>query len=212
MWRMQSGDRVLTPAEWCCLAIGVDYLFDQVQADVDDETDETETGIAVFDRLTAEQKVLILAETAEALVRQNVPCPELNAVREGTVAAMFASLELMLGFEVEIDERSSVRWALQAALADDPPEEMPATSCNDGSDWQPLVEYFMDRVLWDRDFMVEEMADLDPDVAAEVDDHLRFGDGYFSAVAAEPDAAMLKAAREKLKRLIKAAPELPPGP
>jgi hypothetical protein len=201
MWRMQTGNRVLTPAEWSCLAIGVGYLFDQVCADVDDETDDVETGVAVFDRLTAEQKLLILADTAEALVRPEVPWPELTAVREGTVAAMFASLEFLIGLEVEMGEETTWRRALLAALADDPPDEMPAADCDDDSEWELTVECFTDRVLWDRDFDID-LADLPPEVSASIDDYLRFGDGYFSATADEPNAAALTDARKRLRKLL----------
>jgi hypothetical protein len=47
--------------------------------------------------LTAEQKLLILTETCEALVREDVPAPDHTAVNEGTVAALFAMLRLIAG-------------------------------------------------------------------------------------------------------------------
>lgn len=209
MWRMQSGERVLTKAEWACLAMGVDFLFDQVDFDVKYETDDAETGIPVFDRLTAEQKLLILAEVAEALVRKKVPWPDLTAVREATVAAMFESLEFIISLEVAADrpkkQRTTIRELLLAALADDPPEEMPKAKCTDESEWELMVECFADRVLWDRDFNLDQVADLPPEAAAKADESFGFGEGYFSAVAAEPNADALAKARKKLRKLIKEA-------
>jgi hypothetical protein len=145
--------------------------------------------------------MLILAEVTEALVK-DVPSPKLTAVREATVAAMFASLEFMIGLEIEMGD-TTARRALLVALADDPPEEIPDETCEDEFEWELTAECLETRILWDRDFEMDEVADMPPDVAAAVDASLQFGDGYFSAVAAEPDKTMLEAARTKLRALLR---------
>ena len=166
MWRMQTGNRVLTRAEWACLSIGVDHLFGDVTMDLECHCDECETGVAVFDRLTAEQKLLILADVSEALCRPDVTWPELTATNEGTIAAMFNSLEFMLGYEIESKNGTRTRRALLAALADDPPEEMPAEDCTDEQEWEFMIECFEDRILWDHDFdMIDDVLDLPPEVS-----------------------------------------------
>ena len=64
MWRMQDGDRVLTDAEWALFATGLDLLRDSIEADIGAGTDDVDTGIPVFDRLTPEQKQALLADNA----------------------------------------------------------------------------------------------------------------------------------------------------
>jgi hypothetical protein len=210
MWRMQSGERVLTAAEWCCLSDAVDWLRDGIESDVDSDSNVTDTGIAIFDRLTAEQKLLILADTVEALVVPEIPCPDHTAVNEGTIAAIFATLRQHIDFEMDMESGTHHRRALLAALADDPPEEMPAADCDDGDEWDLMVEFFTDRVLWDRDFEIEEVADLPPEAAAELHEMMRFGGReYFSTAADEPAAGVLENARLKLRKLVKDSPELP---
>jgi hypothetical protein len=66
MWRMQDDDRVLTEPEWALFRAGVDLLRDWIEEDIRHETD-SEIGVAVFDRLTSEQKLALLAHTTVAL-------------------------------------------------------------------------------------------------------------------------------------------------
>jgi hypothetical protein len=54
MWRTPDGNRVLTEAEWRLFRAGLDLLRDSIEEDIRAETDDVDTGIRVFDRLTAE--------------------------------------------------------------------------------------------------------------------------------------------------------------
>ena len=80
MWRMQDANRVLTEAEWSLFSTGLDLLRDTIEEDIRSETDGADTGIPVFDRLTPEQKLALLADTAQALRDPATPMPHHTAV------------------------------------------------------------------------------------------------------------------------------------
>ena len=83
MWRMQDADRVLTEAEWELFSTGLDRLRDSVEEDIRAQTDDAETGIPVFDRLTPEQKLSLMAVTAQALRDPATQTPRHTAANEG---------------------------------------------------------------------------------------------------------------------------------
>jgi hypothetical protein len=61
MWRMHDGDRVLTEAEWALFRVGLEMLWDDIEAG------QSETGIRVFDDLQPEQKLALLSDVGQAL-------------------------------------------------------------------------------------------------------------------------------------------------
>src|SRR5215469_16664483 len=101
MWRTPQGDRVLTEAEWALFRVGLTILQDVIQQDISNKTDDTDTGVAVLDRLTPEQKLTLLAETAHALRNPAIPTPHPTAVKEGAIMAVFSMLQGEL--EMELD-------------------------------------------------------------------------------------------------------------
>src|SRR3954467_9306089 len=96
MWRMHDGDRVLTDAEWEVFATGLDLLRAQVEADISASSDDTQTGVAAFDLLSAEQKLALLAEVARAGRDPAVPMPHHTAANEGAIMAVLDSFRDML--------------------------------------------------------------------------------------------------------------------
>src|SRR5436305_976940 len=89
---MSGGNRVLTDPEWELYATGLDRLRDEVESDLSVGADDVETGVAAFDRLTAAQKLSLLADTALALRDPAVPPPRHTAANEGAIQAVFAIL------------------------------------------------------------------------------------------------------------------------
>ena len=98
MWWTSNGERVLDGAEASlfreCLARLVDDLYTLRDEDF-------AVGVTVFDRLTRTQKMAMLAVVGGALLRRDIPMPELTAVSEATVAAVFAYLRGDVGFELD---------------------------------------------------------------------------------------------------------------
>ena len=83
MWRMQDGDRVLTEPEWVVFSTGLDLLRDFVEQDIAAEEDNDCAGAAVFNLLTSERKLVLLAEVASALRDPAAPTPAHTAANEG---------------------------------------------------------------------------------------------------------------------------------
>ena len=211
MWRMHDGNRVLTDAEWEVFATGLDLLRDFIESDISAGEDDTDTGVPAFDRLTAEQKLALLADVAAAVRDPAVPMPRHTAANEGAIMAVFHTARDML--ETEIDAAttpgggtgSEVRRAILAACppAEDREEPLPDLTSTDPDAWDWLLEEIESRVFWDYDFdLGDEVLDLPPDQARVVLEGAGIDPDYFLAVPAEPDERGLTAARKTLARLI----------
>src|SRR5438105_4382457 len=85
MWRMNSGDRVLSEAEWNLFRVGLEMLWDYIEDDSDEDAGLSETGIRVFDVLQPEQKLALLADVGQALRDPAIPAPDLTAANEGAI-------------------------------------------------------------------------------------------------------------------------------
>jgi hypothetical protein len=100
VWRTQLGERVLRGAEWELFREGVSVLWDMVETSPED--DPYETGVEPFDRLQRNQKLAMLASVGRALRDEEVPPPELTALTEGTVAAVFRHILDLTLSEIEV--------------------------------------------------------------------------------------------------------------
>jgi hypothetical protein len=219
MWRMQDANRVLTEAEWKLFSTGLDLLRDSIEEDIRYGTDEVETGVPVFDRLTPEQKLALLADTAQALRDPATPMPHHTAANEGAIAAVFSMIRVELeteldaaGMEGEEEKPTDIRRLLRAVgeELEEREEPLPDESAPDAEEWEWLVEEFEGRIFWDADFeMGDEFLDLPPDEVREKLLLSGIDPEYYLAVPDEPDRASLTAARQALA----AAPvDLPPPP
>src|SRR5580700_6603300 len=101
MWRTPDGNRVLTEPEWALFAAGVDLLWDWIESDIEAGDDDADLGLVAFDRLTPEQKLVMLADVANALRSVSVPTPRHTSSNEATIAAVFSVIRG--AYELEID-------------------------------------------------------------------------------------------------------------
>src|SRR4051812_29572796 len=207
MWRMHDGDRVLTDAEWDVFRTGLGLLRHFLEEDIASQTDDTDTGVPAFDRLTAEQKLALLAEVATALRDPAVPTPHHTAANEGAIMAVLVTFRDMLRSEVEADEegRTDLRKSLLAAVADgeDRPKRLPTPSTKKWEVWDNLYHSIVERLFWDYDFaMGDEFLDLPPDEARAKLDEFGIDPDYYLEVPAEPGEKGLITARQTLARLI----------
>ena len=203
MWRMRDGDRVLTEVEWEVFATGLDMLRSQVEADISAGSDDTDTGVRAFDRLTAEQKLGLLAAVARAVRDPDIPIPRHTAANEGAIMAIVNSFEGMLQAEIELNEkgRTDLRRCLLAACAG--ADDLPAARSANWAEWEFLCECFADRLLWDRDFELGDVfLDLPSNVARSRLHEAGIDPDYFLDIPAEPGEAGLVAARQELARLL----------
>lgn len=99
-WWTAEDERVLSGAEWDLFRLGLSTLWDYLEMSDDDEEPQT-TGIAVFDNLRKRERLVLLAQVARGLRDEGEPCPDLTALMEGTVAAVFAQLRYLIAIEIE---------------------------------------------------------------------------------------------------------------
>jgi hypothetical protein len=158
VYHTPGGDRVLLDAERSfftnCLAMIVDQFADG----------DAKFGVAPFDELQRNQKLVVLYSSARGLLRPNEPIPKLTAVVESAVAIVyeFAKEQVFL----EIDEPDSShetsfwrRLILKAARQQVELDELPLDSDPDKGIWTLLIECLAGCVLWDNDY--ESQASLD---------------------------------------------------
>ena len=211
MWRMQSGNRALTEAEWVLFSTGLGLLRDDIEDDIRNQTD-TETGILVFDRLTPEQKLALMADTAFAMREPATPAPRHTAANEGTIAAVFENIRFLLTMELDnaalkddCEKPTDIRQMLRAIF--DPSVEredrLPDETDSEPTPWDWLLEEFEDRIFWDNDFAMEgEFLDLPPDEVCAKLKQFGIDPDYYLTVPDDPSAAGLIAARQILGRLL----------
>lgn len=207
MWRMHDGDRVLTDAEWAVFAAGLDLLRDWVEQGIRYGDDDSDTGVGAFDRLTAEQKLGLLAEVASAVRDPAVPMPAHTAANEGAIMAVLVTFKDMLRDEVRDGdaEQTGLRASLLAAVAgpDGRPERLPEPASRKWGPWDDLYHGVVERLLWDYDFdMGDAFLDLPPDEARAKLGEYGIDPDYYLDTPAEPDEEGLIAARRTLARLL----------
>lgn len=203
MWYMQSGKRVLTKAEWACLAGPLELYLDRLFID-----DDSDVGVTVFDRLTAEQKLLILAETCEALCLPEIRAPDRTALNEATIAALFELLRNTVLVEVDCDPDlgSQYREALRSAMADEREIKLPEVDSKDANEWNSLVEDFVGRVLSGNDYeFSDDHLDMPPPVGQRMDDIMDIRAEYFGAVPGDIHPSQVQSVLDRLRRLIRLA-------
>jgi hypothetical protein len=192
MWRTPLGERVLRGAEWNLFREGLSTLWDFVE-DSSHDPDICFTEVGVFDRLKPAQKLGMLALVGTALHDTDVPCPELLALSEGTFAAVYRIIRLLIetetdedGVGLQSDEGPSVReLVILAARKARLSAELSEITSNDMDMWDDILDCLMDRVLWeDRDFEEEELfLDSGPEITRFLKEQLGIADEYFIGVA-----------------------------
>jgi hypothetical protein len=209
MWHMEAGDRAMTTAEWELFRVGLAELVGALEEDLVYGTNETETGVTAFDRLTIEQKLALLADVAQALHDPAVPMCDLTAASEGAVAAVFGVIESLVRDEMRSRNETRMRSRLLAVAAEsaerDETDDLPKLTSRKYADWSLLLECFEQTVLWDDDWAAEDhYLDLPPTEARARMQLMGIDPDYFLAIPREPNAAELKAARATLSRLLSA--------
>src|SRR5262249_14355517 len=127
MWPTSSGDRVLVGKERTLFvhaaATRLDYLLDEAGEEADAGC-AWHTGVAVFDALEPQDRIVLVRDVVLALTDPAVPIPKLTAANEAAVHAVFRSLRGEV--EAEIDCAGSCQGqepkldAPSFVLGDDP--------------------------------------------------------------------------------------------
>jgi hypothetical protein len=205
---------VLRGAEWAVFRDGLGLLW----ATSETAPELPATGVRVFDDLPAPSRVALLAAVGAALRRRTVRPPPRTAVADAAVAAVFETARGALDGEV-LEENPAWVWRRQvadahAAVGGPSPPGLPEDW--DREDWGLALDGLRDRVLWDLDFALADLAlDASPDAFRPVRAALGIAPGYFTAVAPDPTPDELAAARRTHRRLTRTGhppPDMPPGP
>ncbi len=226
MWPTSSGLSVLTGIEAELLHVLIDLMVDQIELAFDLNSSHF-TGVFLFDSLQPTQQMGVLHQVAFALLNEDVPEPELTAINEATVYALFR--ELYGRIEIEIDGQrlasdeektkpdydpfaframTLAAWELgspDGEIGDyEDKDYIPKLECTDLSAWEPIVENLADRILWDRDFEMEYlMADADPVQSKNLKSILGIGRGYYAAVAPDVNEQNFATIRERIRDLVR---------
>ncbi len=215
MWWTTEGERVLQRAEWAVFRLGVSCLWDEIEASEQEEEYGT-TGVAVFDRLRKSERLALLAQVARGLHDEDAPCPDLTALTEGTIAAIVAHLRYLIEVEVEAEAAQSrgstspgedcterTRHLVLAALHEvDPDRELPVPDSDDVGAWMDQLDFLMDRILDDRDYLAGSLyLDVDPVLGRDLKDRLGIADDYYVGIPPDPTLGELEVARDHLRRI-----------
>jgi len=206
MWATSQGDRTLVGDEAQLVLCSVGYLHDMITSAVD-LGEAYPNEVAMFSSLQPTQQMAILHEVAHGLLDPESPIPELTAVREATVYAIYRELASLVEIELDmsrLDEpnfyyREAIvraceqfkeppsEWSDEFELEDPTDYEPPKPGCVELNLWNDAIEFLADQILWDRDFELEEVfADHDPDKIKAIKQFMGINEDYFAVAA--PDA------------------------
>jgi hypothetical protein len=211
MWRTSKGERVLRGAEWELFREALAGVWDLVEH-ASDSGEPFPSGVDVFDALQPGQQLALLAAVGRALSDEAVPAPELTALHEGTVAAVFNHARQTAveqagnpgepdGVETATSWRGLVLAACREALGESE-SPLPTASSDDAEAWALLVDCLADQVLWDADYeMGDEFLDSAPEVSRALLEKMRIPGDYFLTLAPDPTHEDLEGIRRTLGEL-----------
>lgn len=215
-WNSSHGQRTLEGAEAALIREALAALVEHCKDEIEGETDHWTYGVALFDGLEPGVQLALLAEVGHALLRETETCPELTAVNEATIAALYRYIEEAI--EIEIDVQ------IHEVLADDPAlpkafffwrgrvravfledgeiDELPDLRSTDSDNWLLFVELLHDRVLWDTDYEMGGLfLDTPPKSASALRKLMNVHDDYFRAIPPDPNEVELQKILTILKEL-----------
>jgi hypothetical protein len=188
MYDTPAGVRVLQGPERRLFVTSLGMIVDLLG------TDDFAVDIPVFDDLQQNQKVAILHTIACALLRDDVPAPDLTAVIEGAVASVFEHARTMVIQEIELppdgesfnDDMPTWRELVLAAARELELEEFPHHKSRDQDTWNFLIECLEATVLWDHDFEAENRPDASPEMSHPLNSILGIPENYYVDVPWDP--------------------------
>ena len=200
MWKTPSGDRRLQGLErrlFLTGAVGLEELL-RVAIQTDDDV---AVDVAPFDGLALDRRRWLLLQVTVALGGEG-PAPELNALSESAVMAVFAMVRINISAESGVQslpEEVRARWRRlvrdawmdrcsdQTRRYDKDEGYRQAESSFNFQEWTDKIEDLADLILWDRDFELDQsVADRDPRRAADARHALGIDSGYFRSVPEPP--------------------------
>lgn len=216
MWRTSLGLRTLAGCEAELVRQLLGYVYYQISVTWQTPDEPFGSGVSLFDRLDIPQQLALLAEVGQALLRPDQPAPELTSLREATVSVLYEQLRFCVADEIDGELRTSrphrywrqlIVRACDEANTGPEPMEHPAHDAEDLDAWDLVIEALTDRILWDRDWEMEDLfADAVPERGRELKQLLGIDDGYFRDIAPDPTEQQLALVRAQLNALVRGKP------
>jgi hypothetical protein len=161
------GDQTLVIAEAELIRVSV-AIIDRLHEETDGLANEWPSGVRLLDELSWQQRLVLLARVAGALLKPDAPMPNLSAVNEAAVAAIFAQIHCNL--IIELDNATEPHlpvdydiyyWRRRIAACQEPPQSEEEfflhQGCVELREWEVLLDCLADQILWDADW---DMPDL----------------------------------------------------
>lgn len=234
MWHTSRGDRTLRGPEAMLVGTAIDTMIDALLIHIDESFEEAsaaecQSGIAVYDSLTACQRVGLLHDVARHLLTETESALPLSATVEATVAAIYIEIRDQVAIEIDLfpDEMSELdrtTWrgyvlAAYEAMFDQSPQEesdlepfdgefeVPTESSTEMSEWEMLIDGLSDAILWDRDFeLADSFLDVDPGVSQKRRRLLGIEEDYFTVVAPDPRPSEVMRLVSRTREIVRAKP------
>jgi hypothetical protein len=181
-WRTHLGNRVLEGIEAEVYLTAMQHAIDYLQdASEYDEDFEVKTYDRMFDLASFDQKVILLHTCLSALLKPEVEIPEFSNVLEAAAYFPFAFLLIRVEEEIELskgnwfeedneaelryfyrrlvwkafEEYVRPRWKAAEAEYGVDEDEVAFNKHSDNFElWDQVIEDLIDRIFWDRDWMV----------------------------------------------------------
>jgi hypothetical protein len=219
MWKTSSGDRILRGAEADLIRESLSQVLYWLEMDSEGFDDPWAYSIPIFDRLDWRQKMALVSRVGAALLREDVPAPELSAVCEAAVGVLYENLRQCVQMEIDEDDpdravevdRKQWRRLVLAAIQEvdtgvpspDPDDQLPGVECDNMEAWELLIGTLETFVLWDDDWLDEDrFLDMEPAAAAALKERFSIADDYYQQVAPDPTETEMPIIREILQSLI----------
>jgi len=218
MWHTPNGTRALKGNEAALIRASIRHLWDMLEEEAENLADHWEFGIPLFDNSSWRQQLVMLAEVGEALLRDDIPPPELTANNEATVGALYQNVSQCVKIEIDADDpeintgartywRQLIRNAEEEADKPQPPRgtdgPLPTEFCTDTEEWDIMIEAIQASVLWDDDWLGEDLfLDVDPETNQLRKERLGVSDDYYTAIPPDPTEREVGAARVRLSVMV----------
>ncbi|MDB4654591.1 hypothetical protein OAE40_02305 [Rubripirellula sp.] len=227
MWHTSRGDRTLQGDEATLVREAIDTMVDVLSLHIDDDPGGgviCESGIAVFDQLAPSQRIALLHDAATHLLTDIGDAPRLSAPLEATVAAIFKDVRDHVAIEVSFPQSTEhARWverpgwrhlvasAFHSVTISEGDfeylEELPLEASSDLHQWERVIDYLADAVLWDRDFEFSgTFLDMDPEILRERRRILGIDDDYFTQIAPDPRPAEVAELVSATRQIVRQKP------
>lgn len=183
MWWTEQGERTLKGAERELFIRMADALWIDLEDELAEEGSAWPTGIAPFDRLSVQQRFVVLGEITAGLLDPKVRFVPLTQANEAAIAAVYRLGSIQL---VDCELYEDFRQVVRAVVKQHSFCEPPALDASN-ADYAWIVQQLRDLLLWDTDFALEGVAmDLPADKSRQVHEEMGIADDYFTAVVADP--------------------------